>query len=387
MTKILHVASFSGNVGDNANHNGLRNSLKKLTGKKLTYTELEIRRFYQNYTYEDKLRFDASFAKLANEHDLVIIGGGNFFEVWIDSSSTGTTIDMPLNIVDKIETPIFFFGLGFDPYKGAPKENVEKFKRFIDHILKKEIHTVTVRNDGSAKHIAKYLGKEYLNKVHTIPDGGFFLQIDKKAENPLRIKSNYFALNIAKDMAALRFKEDMNGISYETFIYKLAHILDSFLHSHEDLELVLVPHIFSDLDAVFDLLEEMEERHRRNRITVAPLLHGEGAEEIIFSIYDDAVFSMGMRFHTNVCSIGLGTPTIGLVSYPKLHDLYEELDMLDRTVNVNISGFEKELAAMMENTLLNTTDIKKRYKKVKSELEVSMQDRLSTLFGEDSVIL
>ncbi len=369
MIKILHVASFNGNVGDNANHNGLRSLLKRQFDDELSYTELEIRKFYQNYSRADKLRFDESFAKLANEHDMVIIGGGNFFEIWIDSSSTGTTIDMAPHIVDMIETPIFFFGLGFDPYKGAPKANIEKFKRFVDQIYAAKIHTITVRNDGSAKHVRNLLGEEYTKKIEPIPDGGFFIEESSLYKDPLKLKKSYIAVNIAKDMSDLRFNPADNGIDYKTFISELAGVLEDFLSRNEDMELLLIPHIYSDLDAIYDLMAEMEDLYRRNRITVAPLLHGEGSEKTIFSLYKEAVFAMGMRFHTNACSIGLNTPTIALCTYPNLYDLYEELDLLDQIVIVNRPGFQKNLAKQMQNSMKNVASIKKRYLEIRQRLE------------------
>lgn len=379
--KILHVASFNGNIGDNANHNGLRNRIAKVTGNSdIAYTELEIRKFYQNYKKPDRLKFDENFADLANRHDLVIIGGGNFFEIWIDSSSTGTTIDMPPEAVDKIETPIFFFGLGFDPYKGVKEENVEKFKRFIDRINGRQIHTLTVRNDGSAKHIKKYLGEEYTEIIQSVPDGGFFVELKDDERKILNVEKKYIALNIAKDMADLRFKRSNGGIDYETFISRSASIFEEFLKNHPDHELVLVPHIYSDLEAIHDFMLEMDDLTRRTRVSVAPLLHGAGSELIIFDIYKSAEIAAGMRFHTNVCSIGLYTPTIGLVSYPKLFDLYEELNMPDRVVTVNRSGFERDLQNKMEETLSEKNALKRRYQAKKSELEHSFMNILKRVF-------
>ena len=37
--KILHFASFTGNIGDNLNHSGLYKSLDKELGKKLHHTQ------------------------------------------------------------------------------------------------------------------------------------------------------------------------------------------------------------------------------------------------------------------------------------------------------------------------------------------------------------
>lgn len=373
MLEILHIASFSGNIGDNANHKGFRQKLEKAIDRTdINYTELEIRKFYQNYNEEDKCRFDIDFLKIANKSDYVIIGGGNFFEIWIESSETGTTIDISKEIIDKINTPILFFGLGFDPYKGVPVGNIAKFKNFIDNIINQGIHTVSVRNDGSIKHIKKYLGENYLTYINHVPDGGFFLQIEEKGTEVLNLKSRYIAINIAKDMSDLRFLKMDNGIDYETFIFKFYSLVDKFLINNNEIDIVFVPHIYSDLEAIYDVLSKLKDKHKRNRVSVAPLLHGDGSEQIIFNIYKNAELALGMRFHTNVCSIGLNTPTIGLVSYPKLYDLYEELGLLDRLVHVNMGGFPNKLYEMIIDSLKNKKQIEKRYQKLQTSLELDI---------------
>jgi len=381
MLKVLHVASFSGNIGDNANHNGLRRKIAKICKSNIVYTEIEVRRFYQNYNRPDKLKFDDNFVEIANAHDLVIIGGGNFFEIWIESSSTGTTIDMPGKIIEKIKTPIFFFGLGFDPYKGVPEGNIDKFKSFIDKLIEKKIHTITVRNDGSMKHIENLLGTEYKKKIEHVPDGGFFIELEEANEKIFNISSPYIAINVAKDMADLRFNNGENSITYELFTKTFAKTLDIFLEKQTDFEIIFIPHIYSDLDAIYDILKNMSDPNRRHKVSTAPLLHGLGSEQIVFNIYKNAKFSMGTRFHTNVCSIGLNTPSIGLVSYPKLKDLYEELNLLNRIVEINQYGFQKTLLTKMEETLKNKKSIKLEYSSLKKELENEMDEVILKVFS------
>lgn len=56
---ILHIASFSGNIGDNISHIGFENILSQLHIN-LDITRLEIRKFYNNYNLGDKRFFDQS---------------------------------------------------------------------------------------------------------------------------------------------------------------------------------------------------------------------------------------------------------------------------------------------------------------------------------------
>ena len=96
--KILHVASFNGNIGDFANHSGFRKCLNNYIGEQIEYTNLEIREFYKSWNLR---KFDNDFVDLANQFDLLVFGGGNFFEMCWDYSSTGTTIDLSEEILKK----------------------------------------------------------------------------------------------------------------------------------------------------------------------------------------------------------------------------------------------------------------------------------------------
>ena len=75
--RILHLASFSGNIGDNANHMGFRPWFAKQVGREVAWSNCEIREFYWK-----ERAFDTDFVALANSYDALVIGGGNYFELW-----------------------------------------------------------------------------------------------------------------------------------------------------------------------------------------------------------------------------------------------------------------------------------------------------------------
>ena len=77
--KILHVASFKGNIGDNASHMGFYKILK-LHLIDFKVKKIEIRKFYKNYKKSDALSFDDKFVESINNYDLCIIGGGGFLD-------------------------------------------------------------------------------------------------------------------------------------------------------------------------------------------------------------------------------------------------------------------------------------------------------------------
>ncbi|NYB72640.1 polysaccharide pyruvyl transferase family protein [Sedimentibacter hydroxybenzoicus DSM 7310] len=365
--KALHVASFNGNIGDNANHNGFRKRLIETLGREIDFTNIEMREFYKSWNLRDFNSDD--FIDLCNNHDLVVIGGGNFFELKWDYSHTGTTINIKEETLNLIKTPILFHGVGCDIAKGASQNSIEKFRLFMERITGDKNILVSVRNDGSYETIQKLYGNLFDNKFYRVPDGAFFMD-SKKYDFP-EIKNDYksIGINVVADMKEIRFNSEVKGfISYENFINGFAEELNELLKKHENYQILLFPHIYSDLSAIYDLLEKIEDKYRRTRVVVSPCLTGKGSEEYIFGLYKECDFIMGMRFHSNVCAVAQNIPTIGLCSYKKILDLYREIDLNDRVIEVNKYGFKSLLREEIENTIINLEKIRNDYKRVNSNI-------------------
>ena len=361
--KALHIASFNGNIGDNANHNGFRRRLLETLDKEIEFRNLEMREFYQSWNLRD---FNSKeFIDLCNVHDLVIFGGGNFFELKWDYSHTGTTINISEETLDKIATPILFHGVGCDIAKGASENAIQKFKAFLEKTTNDDKVLVSVRNDGSYDTIQKLYGDVFDKKIYRVPDGAFFMKTKSFDFPEVNKKYKSIGINVVSDMKEIRFSNGIDGgISYDDFVQGFAMELNSFLKRYQNYQLILFPHIYSDLIAIYNLLEKIEDQYRRTRVVIAPCLTGEGSDEYIFGLYKECDFIMGMRFHSNVCAITQNIPTIALSSYKKIIDLYNEVGLSNRVVEVNKKGFEVKMRGMMEETVASLCEIKKDYLKV-----------------------
>lgn len=346
--KLLHIASFHGNIGDNANHSGLRRLLSQHFGDGLEFSELEIRKCYQIYTGQDRWTFNEEFVRLANLHDLVLIGGGNFFEPWLEGSATGTTIDLAPALMKKIKTPLVFYGVGFDLNKGYSDETLSRFSHFAEESFNLENVYLSVRNDGSMKNLQKVYPESIWGKISVVPDGGFFYRPKEASAIKLELGQCYWGINIASDMLDLRFNSERFG--WEDFVAEFAKYLEEKLQGDPGLSLILFPHIFKDLEAISGLLQSIDDRFCRDRIVVAPYLSGCSGADQVFSLYDKCDLIMGMRFHTNVCAMALNRPAIGLASYPKLEALYQELGYKERAIKVNQPGFTDEIEAIIKKS-------------------------------------
>jgi len=336
--KILHLASFSGNIGDNANHSGFRPWLVSVANCKAEWTELEIREYYWK-----ERKFDESFVELVSGFDLLVIGGGNYFELWVERSATGTSIDIPLDVFAQIKIPIFFNALGCDEGQGVTDISLGKFTRFLQLLVGSPQYLVTVRNDGAMKTLRKHMPTTLAEKVYIIPDGGFFLDFTESSPPYLRASKKRIGINLASDMAEVRFKNfgDTNG--YGIFCDEFAKMLEILAEEDPEIHYFFFPHIFRDLSIMADVISRLGDRLRRTRISTAPYVTGPEGAKHIFGLYRQCQLFLGMRFHANVCAMSMGLPTIGLCNYPQIDSLYEEINHPDGCLNVRDPGFSTSL--------------------------------------------
>lgn len=365
MFKALHVASFTGNIGDNANHQGSRRVLSENLGE-VKWTQLEMRE-----SYWGRWSFNQEFVDMANQFDFVMIGGGGYFELWVDKSVTGTTIDLAPDLLAKIKKPLIFYGLGCDIGKGAPQHNVDKFQQFLDVAFSLKNCLISVRNDGSLANIEWLLGDRYSKHICKIPDGGFFIQPDHYM-HPEIVNGNYIIINLAGDMMLQRFpKRDLNNIDYEDFKVEMVKIIEAIVENLK-LAIVFTPHIYKDLSIIADILELLPDWIRRQWVTVTPYLTGFKGQDYIFDVYRNAQLVLGNRFHANVCSIGLARPSIGLSNYPKVQAVYNELNMSTRCIEINKQGFGELLLPLIQASINNETEISSSYKSTVHELRLDL---------------
>ena len=118
-----------------------------------------------------------------------------------------------------------------------------------------------------------------------------------------------------------------------------------------------------------DLFKSLKDEYLRKHVFLEKLEPNiKGLNDFLDSYINDLV--LGMRFHANVCPIGIGTPTIGLVNYPPSKLLYEELNLENRFVDVRQKGFKEKIIENTKIDLANDASIKIKYKKIKEDLNI-----------------
>ncbi|WP_086774359.1 polysaccharide pyruvyl transferase family protein [Vibrio coralliirubri] len=347
--KILHIAAFEGNIGDNASHMGFINILECVVGE-YHIDRLEIRKAYKNYVKEDKLKFDNDFVKLANNYNLVVFGGGGFLDYWVEGSSNGTTIDIEEEFLDKIKTQIIIASVGCNPHKDVPEENYNKFCKFLDFVKTKENIQIALRNDGSVDSIQKDFGNSYLDGLVEILDHGYFYY--PKEEYSLPIDDEYVAINITDDQLSMN-----GGLSTDRDWYyqELEELLAGLVENK--LKVVLVPHIHQDIEAIGTALSKISPQLVRNNTVIAPCLQGDKGTDLAFNIYKNSKLVIASRYHANVCAIKFGIPTIGLSPLRRIE--YTHKQLLSDDTNIHISpGFAKKILNNLTVLLEKKSDAK-----------------------------
>ncbi len=376
--RVAQLASFKGNLGDTANVLGLRKLMREVwKGVSLEFTDIEYLGFDNDPRWGGRT-FDASFVELVNRHDLLIVGGGGFFELSRDDSATGTVLDFSDEVIDAIRIPIVFQALGVEVAFGTPESRLANFRRFLGKLVARDDVMVSVRNDGSLATMTEIVGIGIARKITEVPDGGFFATDrsgDALVETP-RSGRRIVAMNLAGDYPWLRFPEHnvresllhralcRLGIARppsahevtgeDRFLQTLGTAWRSILDQNQDVELELVPHLPEDFKIIGRFIELLGPPYSRSRIAVAAFGLGDEAVLKVLEQYSRCDLVVGMRFHASVCSIGLGVPTLGLASaFQKIEGLYSALGMESGVVRVDEAGFAETLMCRVQDSLDN----------------------------------
>lgn len=338
--KILHVASFMGNIGDNASHLGLTRILRGLIGE-FEETRLEIRDFYKRVPADRRRQFDQSFVDYANGFDLLVIGGGGFLDYWVEGSATGTTIDISADHLARLTVPTLFASMGSHPHKPVPPGNIDKFCAFVRQIRSLPNMRLLPRNDGSILQMGKLLDAETLSGIHEILDNGYFYEQTTFDRYPALIEGSYVAWNITTDQLTMNASLNDQAAT-ETYYRRLADAVVA-ISRERGWQHVFVPHISSDLTAISRLFALLPDELLRRDVMVAPYGEGDAATGFAFNVYRQSRLTVGMRFHANVCPIALGVNTIGLGVLDRIKYIYDYFAMPERCFDVG-QDFAKPLA-------------------------------------------
>lgn len=361
---VLHLASFSGNIGDLANHIGFYKKFNKIINYDVEFKQLEIRKFYKNYA---EMKFDDLFLELVNQYDLLVLGGGGFFDLRWDYSHTGTTIDFSEQIIEKINTPVLVNAMGYHEFDEINDNNISKFEKFLNSIVNNDKWFISLRNDGSYKRMKNRCGG-IVDKLLTVPDHGFFLNPREFQKLGLNCKDRiWIGMSITNDLLSKKFNMDVNSV--DTLNNMIGQAINRILDQDRNKGIIFFPHTPQDVITIGVLMSLINEKNKRERVIVAPYMSCvKEAIEATFDLGRVCSCVVSMRFHSNVCFIGMNIPTIGLAGHEQISSLYDELGLTNRCVKINSKKFVDELLDKIDESLSMVGEIKRKYAKINNGL-------------------
>lgn len=339
--QILHVASFQGNFGDKANHSAFRHWFSGLVEEPLHWTELEIRSVLRL-----EIDFRSALTEASSEADLIVIGGGGFWELWPEDFWSGTSLDLDLQFLESLGKPILFNALGVDDGRGVGRRAEQNFGQLYSFLQAEPSFLVSVRNDGSSGALGQHFGFEGKD-ILEVPDHGFFAS-ECEFDQGRPVVGDYVAVSLAQDMPDLRFR---GGYGVAAFVADVVLAIEELVKEY-GISFVLVPHIFSDLEVYSSVLRSLRDKVRREHIVVASLETTSSTRLDNVDVYRHANLTWAMRFHASAISIGSGTPTLGLLSYPKVRHIFRSpMSFEGCGIDVSMGGFGEALLAQSARTL------------------------------------
>ena len=356
--KAIHLASFSGNIGDVLSHEGTYNLFKRYFKKKINFKKLEIRDFYKN-----KKKINLHLVNYINSFDFFLIGGGNYFELWVPNSYTGTSLNFNLALFKKIRVPIIFHSLGVDINQGIYKNNKKKFIDFLNAIKEKNCF-LSIRNDGSSKTLKNLIKNQNIHdlKFDLLPDCGFYHESFFKNSRSI----NTMGINLAGDMLKKRYG---NQSDIKSFLKQISKFILFFLNQNNINKIIIFPHIWKDYDIISSLLKILDEDTLRKRMIISRLEPNSFGIKNFKNDVGKCDYILGMRFHSNVIAIRNQIPSIGLVNYPQIYNLYKEIGLQKRTVFTSSNNLFVKLKAIYVKDLTNLNKIRKKYSRINLNLD------------------
>lgn len=332
VTSVLHLASFNGNIGDNINHSGFKPWFASLCETSVEWHSLEIRKFYRG-----EWTFARDFLQFAERSDVIVVGGGNYLELWPANSASGMSLDLPLDALEALGKPVFLNSLGVDGGQGVSDRGRQGLQDLIDWIGADNRRLLSVRNDGSFGLVEQICRPSSLADVHRTPDAGFFQTLTQRVASSDLAGASSIAVNLAMDMEGHRYPGG-DSLDYTQFCRVFAGAMADVSMAHSEITWVFVPHIYSDLRIMSDVLAELPDNLRRSRVEVAPYGSGENASQAAMSVYAAASVILGMRFHSCIAGLSLGVPTIGLANYPQVPKMFAEVGAPQLAIDVRTEG-------------------------------------------------
>ncbi|CAK6687634.1 hypothetical protein OGCDGJMD_00261 [Cyanobium usitatum str. Tous] len=320
--RIAHVAAFhkAGNAGDILLPAALQRLIESWSRIKIEWIEIQAR---------DPVN-SATIQKI-NSCDICIVGGGGLFLPDTNANDiSGWQWAISPEHIYAIQVPLVLRGVGYNLFRNQPRFN-DSFGISVAALAEKAVF-IGLRNTGSIHAFRKHLPYRLHNKIRldpcptSISQQLFSPTIAQPPREPV------VAINLAFDRSSLRFSSGP-----EEICHRIALALKRFLDINENLSISYYSHFDMD-DIGYEHLKSAGLQIKFEDLSC--LRSGQ-----IVKKYAKPNLVIGMRGHSQLISLGCGTPCLSLISHDKLQWLLDDLNRQEWGIDISmieasISGSE-----------------------------------------------
>lgn len=339
--KIVHAYAKHYNFGDNALAYGVKNMISKYLTPDARYENIDVHTTI----------FNKNVISNINKANLFLVGGGGL----IDTFTTENKYWL-FNLEDKdihfLKTPLVFYGLGYNNFENVNlnKKTIKNLKNLINKSI-----SFSVRNDGTRDRLLK----EGLD-LKEIPDPGFFCNGNHPKPE---IDGKYMMIQLAFD--SLKQRKIDKSILLDNIVKTCSELLK------KNYSIVLAPHCYPDIS----ISKEIVDLLNNPKVIMWNWYEIIKEENVSLGLgyYKYASFVIGMRGHSQICPIGMGTPVISLINHPKHLGLLKKINQTDFVVNITNETFDKTLIEFVNIIEDKHDEIVKNNKLLTQQLEHQTQ--------------
>jgi polysaccharide pyruvyl transferase WcaK-like protein len=355
--RVLHAATHDHNIGDGALVAGMQATLREDLGREIDFEPLDV--LAAKLSGRRNMLPDVEPGELDERYDLVLVGGGGMIEGGKGNYLSGINFNFRLELLEKTTVPWVFYALGFNHFRRSVFFHKRRLARLIELVDRRGL-LFSVRNDGSRQRLERLLGP--LPAVRSIPDPGLWVPTRPSPRPELAEDRPNLLVQLAGDRPRKRF-----GRRLRRSLARLAAVLCD-LADRRGVRLVFAPHLLGDLPLYAALLEAMPVRVVREACTLGPVLKGAAAAPDFFELYRRADLVVGMRGHSVICAVGLGTPVVGLATHDKVGGFLAEVGLEDWAVDLDLDPTLGSLPALLEALLDDLGTARRRLSEVRPRL-------------------
>ena len=367
------------NIGDGALVKGIQHTLPRDLQTEIKFVDHCITDFLKY----GKLTFDDQYVEwLNNSANLLLIGGGGL----ISEKNYLPTI-LPRDVISRLKLPIVVYAVGHNLFDGERLKNSDALSALIGQI--RELGGLfSVRNDGSLDRLKRDIGVSAAKSVCEVPDPGVFVPVETMLHPQIRPGRRNVVLQLAGDKLANRLGErdieqpekrwfprqtnskerhEKSSRQRDLFWAKIARVCNRLARQH-DVNFFIAPHVHSDLAVAESFVSAT--RHtpdfEGSRLEVSGVFRGATSAPAYFDLYRQADFVIGMRGHSIIVAVGMGTPCVAIVSHPKVGGFLKDCGLEEWSSHVSDENIENSLSEKI-GSLINDSSEWKRLQNIAME--------------------